>query len=80
VLGMLSTGNTEAVTARINQFPEDSEDRASAAFYGNFYLGLYADAAGDKAKAKSYLDEAAKDAPHHYMGDLARVYAQQLAK
>lgn len=80
VLQMLSTGNTEAVNAKVNSVPVDSPRRASAAFYGDFYLGLYADAKGDQKTAHRLLSRAAEDAPHHYMGDIARVYAKHLAK
>ena len=80
VLEMLSNGDTAAVKARIESTTEGSAQRASAEFYGYFYLGLYADALGDQAKAKEHLKRSAKDAPHHYMGDVARVYAEYLAK
>ncbi len=79
VLQMLSTGDTEKVIAKMESFPANTRLRESAEFYGNFYLGLYADAAGDRAKAKSYLDLAAKDASVSYMGDVARVYAVYLS-
>jgi lipoprotein NlpI len=80
VLRMLSTGNTDAVNARVNRLTVGSAERADAAFYGDFYLGLYADANGDRANALRLLTRAAKEAPHHYMGDIARVYAKYLAK
>ncbi len=78
VLAMLSDGDTEAVTARIQSFPDGSDARHSAAFYGDFYLGLYADALGEKEKATKHLKRSAKDAPRNYMGDVARVYAKFL--
>jgi lipoprotein NlpI len=80
VLQMLTTGNTAPINQRVNRLPVDSEARAGAAFYGDFYLGLYADAKGDRKKAHELLSRAAEDAPHHYMGDIARVYAKHLAK
>jgi lipoprotein NlpI len=79
VLQMLSTGDTAKVTKKMESFPPNTRLRESADFYGNFYLGLYADAAGDRAKAKRYLDLAAKDASFSYMGDVARVYATYLS-
>ncbi len=79
VLKMLSTGNTEKVVEKMESFPANTRLRESADFYGNFYLGLYADAAGDRAKAKRYLDLSAKDASVSYMGDVARVYAVYLS-
>lgn len=79
VLQMLSTGDTVKVIAKMESFPANTPLRDSADFYGNFYLGLYADAAGDRAKAKQYLDLAAEDASVSYMGDVARVYATYLS-
>jgi lipoprotein NlpI len=78
VLEMLSSGDREAVIARVEALPIGSDDRKSAAFYADFYLGLYADALGETKTAQKYLTRAAKDAPHNYMGDVARVYAGYL--
>jgi len=80
VLQMLSTGDTAKVIRKMESFTPKTRARESADFYGNFYLGLYADAAGKRAEAKRYLDLAAKDAAHSYMGDVARVYADYLAE
>ncbi len=80
ILKMLSTGDTSIVNERVNKTVIDTPERAQAAFYGDFYLGLYADASGDEAKALELLDRAAKDAPRNYMGDIARVYATHLKK
>ncbi len=77
---MLKSGDTDAVNRRVNRTPVDSHARADAKFYGDFYLGLYADATGDREQARELLTRTAKGAPHHYMGDIARVYAKQLAK
>lgn len=79
VLQMLSTGDTDKVIEKMESFPANTRGRESADFYGNFYLGLYADAAGDRATAKRYLDLSAKDAAISYMGDVARVYAAYLS-
>jgi lipoprotein NlpI len=76
---MLTSGDTGAVERRVAGLPEGSKTRAEAAFYGDFYLGLYADAGGRHEQAHAFLSRAAKDAPHHYMGDVARVYAKHLA-
>jgi lipoprotein NlpI len=76
---MLTSGNTGAVEQRVAGLPEGSKARAEAAFYGDFYLGLYADAGGRRETARAFVSRAAKDAPHHYMGDVARVYAKHLA-
>ena len=77
---MLMSGDTAAVTSRVNEAPKNSEARKMAAFYGDFYLGLYADALGDRQKAQSLLKRAATDAPRNYMGDVARVYAAWLSE
>ncbi len=79
VLQMLSPGETDKVIKKMESFPTNTRGRESADFYGNFYLGLYADAAGDRATAKRYMDLSAKDASFSYMGDVARVYAAYLS-
>jgi len=78
VLEMLKTGETRNVIERIEQIPADAPQRDVPRFYGNLYLGLYADARGDAARARKYLQRAAEDAPHHYMGDIARLYAKHV--
>ena len=80
VHAMLSSGDTKSVTERVKKTPEGSEARKSAEFYGNFYLGLYADALDEKEKAQSLMKKAAKDAPRNYMGDIARVYSDWLSE
>lgn len=79
VLQMLSTGDTESVIKKMESQPAGTLRGARANFYGDFYLGLYADAVGDHEEALRYLKRCAKDAPRHYMGDVARVYANVLA-
>ncbi|MGI9474968.1 MAG: tetratricopeptide repeat protein [Rubripirellula sp.] len=78
VLEMLSDGDTDRVVSKMESVAAGSPDRDDADFYGNFYLGLYADAQGDEAKALRYLKKSAEDVPHHYMGDVARVYVAYL--
>ena len=78
VLKMLKSGDTSLVKNRINTVPESSGERARAEFYGFFYLGLFADAKGNQQEALQWLRKSAEDAPHHYMGDVARVYVQYL--
>ena len=80
VLVMLGSGDTETVKKRMNSFAHNEANEKSAKFYGNFYLGLYADALGDNETAQKYLDASAEDAPKNYMGDVARVYAKHLKK
>lgn len=49
-------------------------------FYAHLYLGLYAEAAGDRKKAQEHLSEASKHKIGHYMWDVARVHAEMLKK
>ncbi len=78
VLTMLSTGDTESVQERMDATAPGSRQRTEADFYGNFYLGLYADAQGKTANALKLMQLSATDVPHHYMGDVARVYVDYL--
>lgn len=81
IMNMLATGNKSVVQKRMDEVAQTSPgSRAAedAKFYGDFYLGLYADANGDMADAKRHMKSAAADAPSHYMGDVARVYAKHL--
>ena len=78
VLNMLKTGDTDAVNETVNGTKVDSKEREMAAFYGDFYIGLYADAQGEQKKARRLMSRAAEDAPRNYMGDIARVYADFL--
>jgi lipoprotein NlpI len=84
VLAMLRSGDRDAVRKRMEATAAGTTARQEADFYGNFYLGLDADARGELSEALELLSKSAADAPHHYMGDVARVYAeylkQQLAK
>ena len=53
--------------------------RHAAYFYGHLYIGLYYEAEGDAAKARSHLTTAAQRYPiDHYMWDVARVHATYL--
>ena len=57
------------------------ERRNAALFYAHLYLGLYWESEGDKKKALEHLTQAAtKYRIGHYMGDVARVHAELLAK
>jgi len=58
-----------------------AKDQNARLFYAHLYLGLYAEAAGDKKKALEHLTEAAeKYKIGHYMWDVARVHAERLKK
>ena len=50
-------------------------------FYAHLYVGLYHEAAGDKAKAREHITTAAeKHKIGHTMWDVARVHAERLSK
>ena len=78
VLTMLRSGDTASFKARMESVAKNPAVSQQADFYGNFYLGLYADAEGDLDLALQLLGQSADGAPHHYMGDVARVYVQYL--
>lgn len=80
VLLMLKDGDVERVKQRVQSVPATSSEKSRAEFYGYFYLGLYADAQGETKEALDWLKKSAADAPHHYMGDVARVYVQYLER
>ncbi len=80
ILEMLADGETAHVVERIERLRPETPGRESAIFYGNLYLGLYADACGDQKTALRRMTAAASEAPHHYMGDIARVYAKHLSE
>jgi lipoprotein NlpI len=48
-------------------------------FYAQLYVGLYLEAVGERAASREHIDLAAKDAPEHYMGAVARVHAKLLS-
>ena len=68
-------GDVEAVMAAAER--SGSPD---ALLYGRLYLALYYAALGDDAKEREYAEAAAKEAPGHYMGSVARVHAKFLGK
>ncbi len=78
VLLMLKDGDVERVKKKVLSVPATSGEKSRAEFYGYFYLGLYADAKGQTKEALEWLKKSAANAPHHYMGDVARVYVQYL--
>ena len=68
-------GDVEAVMAAAKR-----DGSADALLYGRLYLGLYYAALGDRDKEAEYINAAAKDAPGHYMGSVARIHADFLKK
>ncbi|TWT53481.1 lipoprotein NlpI [Rubripirellula amarantea] len=73
ILERLPGGSDQAIVDRMNQLHD-----VNASFYGNLYIGLIADAEGDKDTAKRYIRLAAETPLSHYMADVARVYDQWL--
>ena len=50
-------------------------------FYAHLYVGIYFDLLGDKKQALAHLNKAADDYRiEHYMGDVARIHRDLLAK
>jgi len=71
----------EDVLAAAQSEDVPKEMRNRALFYAHLYLGLYWESEGDKKKALEHLTQAStKYRIGHYMGDVARVHAELLAK
>lgn len=52
--------------------------QTNSMFFAFLYAGLYEETAGKRQSSRSYFREAARLAPPHYMGDVARVHWQAL--
>ncbi|MFO0841723.1 MAG: hypothetical protein U0797_04890 [Gemmataceae bacterium] len=71
----------EDVLAAANDGKLSEQERSRALFYAHLYLGIYHDLLGETRKAKGHLAEAAgKYKIDHYMGEVARVHHDLLAK
>src|SRR5262249_17880641 len=70
----------EEVLAAVREGDPGSTELKNRAFYAHLYLGLYYDATGDTRRALEHLDQAADQGIGGYMGDVARVHRQLLAK
>lgn len=69
------------VLAAANAGSPSAAELQNRLFYAHLYLGLYFDAAGDKAKAQEHITLAADKYPSkHYMGYIARVHCDLLKK
>ncbi|TWT84973.1 hypothetical protein CA13_64550 [Planctomycetes bacterium CA13] len=79
ILAMFSSDDIASVDAKVTSLAAGSDERKEAAFYGDLYQGIYADARGDSILAETLVTRASQHAPHNYMGDIARVYARRLA-
>ena len=69
------------VLAAANAGKLDDDQRKPRLFYAHLYLGLYYDVLGEKKKAAEHMALAAgKYKIGHYMGEVARVHSEMLAK
>lgn len=74
--GKGTTENVFAAAARGAPSPAALKPRM---FYAHLYVGLFHEAAGDRAAAKPHLEKAAGEFRiDHYMGDVARVHFARL--
>ncbi|EMI52415.1 tetratricopeptide repeat protein [Rhodopirellula sallentina] len=78
VLQRLPGGDFSAIRSAIAE-TENSPQHQDAKFYGDLYMGLIADAEGDRKAALDHLNRAAATPMTHYMADIARVYARHLS-
>ncbi len=72
------TARPEDVIAAASGADLDPARRTEQLFYAHLYIGLHAEALNNREMAKEHLFKAEKLAAAHYMGDVARVHAQQL--
>jgi len=69
------TSSPEVVLAAAKEGDPSSGELKSRLFYAHLYLGLYADAKGDRAGTLEHIRAAVRDfGQPHYMGDVARVH------
>jgi lipoprotein NlpI len=73
-------GNEQAVIDAITAGDPAPAESNARQFYAELYLGLYAEATGDKAAAQRHIDAAEKHKISHYMWDVARVHADVLRR
>lgn len=62
------------VRAAIDQWPKETPNHASASFYGELYLAMYADSLGDRKRALEMAAKAAAARDVNYMTDVGRIY------
>jgi lipoprotein NlpI len=69
------------VLAAANAGAPPEAERKARLFYAHLYLGLYYDALGDTKAAREHMTKAATEyRVGHYMGDVARLHAENLKK
>ncbi len=75
---MLIDGDENRVAQAVEQLGQDSPRRDEANFYSKLYIALYADASGKADRAIKLLEEATQIDQANYMGDVAKVYLNEL--
>lgn len=72
----LYRGEVEEAVVReaINQWPKETRNYESAAFYGELYLAMYADSLGDRKRAIELAEKASAAKEVNYMTDVGRIY------
>jgi len=72
----LYRGEVEEAVVReaINQWPKETRNYESAAFYGELYLAMYADSLGDRKRAIELAEKASAAKEVTYMTDVGRIY------
>ncbi len=70
----------EEVAQIVGAIDKESKQNAYDRFYGNYYLGLYLDALGQKERAEAFLLKAVDEKLPGYMPDAARVHLDLLRK
>jgi lipoprotein NlpI len=80
ILEYLNGGKAEAIEAAVEAEQGSPNAYRAARFYADLYLGLVADAAGQRAAALRAMERAADVPMTHYMADVARLYAVHLKK
>jgi tetratricopeptide (TPR) repeat protein len=74
------TKTFEEVARIVDAIDKDSKQKVYDRFYGNYYLGLYSDALGQKERAEVFLKKAVDEKLPGYMPDAARVHLDLLQK
>ncbi len=73
-------GTEQAVSDAVAAGDPSPAELNARQFYAELYLGLYAEATGDKLAAQRHIAAAEKHKISHYMWDVARVHADSLRK
>ncbi len=71
-------GSEQAVLDAVEEGSPGERERAIRLFYGHLYLGLFAEAAGDKAKARRHITAAVNTQAGGYMREVARIHLKRM--